>query len=231
MRKAMAIAVTTIALGLGAVACNDEVPATSAANPAASVTPASAVPGASHTPVPGGASSAGAGAKTSAKPGAPAGTAKPTADASSRCHTGDVTVEVQLQPTSILPNSAMVMVTNKSSRTCTVYGYLGYGGLRADNSAMVLKTSRVAYPGAPMASTLKPGNSAFAGLKWASCDKADPNCNVLAGLTVTPPDETTQVTASVLGDDGKPVDQLLVSAAGFTVGSLQPSHEGVDFTS
>ncbi|WP_329580671.1 DUF4232 domain-containing protein [Kitasatospora sp. NBC_01250] len=221
LRKAMAVAVTTIALGLGAVACNDEVPATSAAS----------APAASHTPVPAGASSTGAGARTSAKPGIPAGTAKPTADASSRCHTGDLTVDVQLQPSSILPDSAMVLVTNKSSRTCTVYGYLGYGGLRADNSPMVVKTNRVAYPGAPMATTLKPGDSAFAGLKWSSCDKADPNCNVLAGLTVTPPDETTQVTANVLSVDGKPVDQLLVSAAGFTVGSLQPTHEGVDFTS
>ncbi|GAB2694061.1 DUF4232 domain-containing protein [Kitasatospora kifunensis] len=229
LSRAAAIAVTTVALGLGAVACNDEVPATSAANP-----PATAQPASSHTPAPGTASSGKPGTKPStptgtAKPGSPAGTAKPTGDASTRCHTGDLKVDVQLQPN--LANSAMVMVTNKSSHTCSVYGYLGYGGLLADNSPVVLKTARVAYPGAPMAATLSPGTTAFSALKWASCDKADTSCHVLAGVTVTPPDETTQLTADVLDTDGKPVNQLTVSAAGFTVGSLQPSNEGVVFTS
>jgi hypothetical protein len=50
---------------------------------------------------------------------------------------------------------------------------------------------------------------------------------VLAGLVVTPPDETTQLTATVLGTDGKPVVQFPVAKAGFTVGTLQPSNQGV----
>ncbi|MGF1432525.1 DUF4232 domain-containing protein, partial [Kitasatospora sp. LaBMicrA B282] len=164
----------------------------------------------------------------SVKPGRSTDT-KGSPAAVDRCHTDDVMVTVQLQPA--LANSAMVMVTNMSSRACTIDGYLGYGGRLADNSQLSLSTNRVAYPGAPVASTLKPHTSAFAGLKWAACDKADPSCHVLAGVTVTPPDETTQTDAHVLDLNGKPVQQLLVSAAGFTVGSLQPSNEGVTFTS
>ena len=56
------------------------------------------------------------------------------------------------------------------------------------------------------------------------------SCKVLAGVVVTPPDETTQLTANVLGLDGKMLPQLLVSSAGFTEGSLQPSNEGVVFS-
>ncbi|MDH6121939.1 hypothetical protein ABH930_003989 [Kitasatospora sp. GAS204A] len=224
--KAAAIAATTVALALGAVACNDDVPSTSNANPPATVAPA-----ASQAP------SAAAGGKSTAKPAAPVGSAKPAAPAGSakptavseRCHTNELTADIQLQPD--FPGKAMVMLTNKGSRTCTVYGYLGYGGLLADNSPVTLGTNRVAYPGQSVAAKLAPGTTAFSGLKWNSCDKADPSCHVLAGVTITPPDETTQLTASVLGTDGKPLPQLAVSAAGFTVGTLQPSNEGVVFTS
>ncbi|MQS16632.1 DUF4232 domain-containing protein [Streptomyces kaniharaensis] len=137
-----------------------------------------------------------------------------------------------MQPISAVGPTAMVMLTNKSSRTCTVHGYLGYGGLLADNGAVVTGSSRVAHPGQPVEVTLKPGVSAFSGLKWSSCDKAEPTCKVLGGITVTPPDETTQLTANLIGIDGKPVQQVLtVSAAGFTVGSLQPISQGVVFAS
>ncbi|WP_329564643.1 DUF4232 domain-containing protein [Kitasatospora sp. NBC_01266] len=222
--KAAAVAVTTAALALGVSACNDDVPSTNAANPAVSAAPAAAHPGA--------AAQSGAavapGGRTSAKPGAPAGSAKPTA-VSDRCHTSELKADVQLQPD--FPGKAMVMLTNIGKRSCSVYGYLGYGGLLADNSRVTLNTSRVAYPGPSVAATLKPGTTAFSGLKWSSCDKSDPTCHVLAGVIVTPPDETTQLTANVLDDNGRPLPQLTVSAAGFTVGTLQPSNEGVVFTS
>ncbi|MEV7025484.1 DUF4232 domain-containing protein [Kitasatospora sp. NPDC093558] len=202
--KAVAVSATVLVLGLGAAACNDDTASTSAATTAAT------------------AAATGAASKS-----APAPTS--SGKASTRCHTADLKTDVQLQPD--FPGSAMVMLTNKGSRTCTVNGYLGYGGLGADNSPIVTGSSRVAHPGAPVEVSLKPGTSAFSGVKWASCDKADPKCKVLAGITVTPPDETTQLTANVIGVDGKPVDQLTVSAAGFTVGSLQPVNQGVVFAS
>ncbi|WP_371500591.1 DUF4232 domain-containing protein [Kitasatospora sp. NBC_00374] len=144
---------------------------------------------------------------------------------SDRCHTADLRADVQLQPDH--PGSAMLLLVNKGTRTCTVYGYAGLGGLLADNSPVVLATTRVPQPGPPTQVTLKPGTTAFAGLAWASCSKSDPECKVLAGLSLTPPDETTQVTAAVLGTDGKQVNALAVSKAGVRVGSLQPSNQGV----
>ncbi|MGA5817778.1 DUF4232 domain-containing protein [Kitasatospora sp. NPDC094028] len=201
-REVAAVA-TVVALGLGAAACSDDVPST----PASASSPAT----------PGGVGAAASG--TSASGGT----------VSTRCHTADLKADVQLQPDH--PGSAMVMLTNKSSRTCTVHGYLGYGGLLADNSPVVTGSSRVPQPGHPIEVSLKPGVSAFSGLKWTSCDKADPTCKVLAGITITPPDETTQLTANLLGVEAEPVLQLTVSHAGFTVGSLQPVSQGVVFTS
>ncbi|WP_344640373.1 DUF4232 domain-containing protein [Kitasatospora cystarginea] len=206
-----------LALGLGATACNDEVSSTSATP----VAPAGAA-GTSGAPGKPATSAQAAGAAAS-------GTSASDGKVSTRCHTADLKADVQLQPDH--PGSAMVMLTNKSTRTCTVHGYLGYGGLLADNSPVVTGSSRVAHPGQPIEVSLKPGVSAFSGLKWTSCDKADPTCKVLAGITITPPDETTQLNANLLGVDGKPVLQLTVSPSGFTVGSLQPVSQGVVFTS
>ncbi|MER5202425.1 DUF4232 domain-containing protein [Streptomyces sp. NPDC002825] len=131
--------------------------------------------------------------------------------AAGRCHTSELKADVKIQPDR--PGSAMVMLVNKGTRTCTVFGYLGSGGLLADNSRVDMTTARVAQPWPPTQITLKPGTTAFSGLAWAPCGKPDASCRVLSGLVVTPPDETTQLTAAVLGADGKAVPQLTVSAA------------------
>lgn len=212
MSKGAAVAALALALALGTVACDHKTPAAPA--PAGSAPAATAEPSAS----------------TSTSTGVSSG-AKPTssAQASARCHTGELKADLQIQPDH--PGSAMVLLTNKGTRTCTLYGYLGYDGLRADNSALHLPTNRVAHPGAPIEVTLKPQTTAFSGLKWTWCDKVSPSCDSVATVVVTPPDETTQLTATVLGTDGKPLDRemLAVSRAGFTVGSLQPSNQGVVF--
>ncbi|MEU3574037.1 DUF4232 domain-containing protein [Kitasatospora sp. NPDC036755] len=145
--------------------------------------------------------------------------------AGSRCKSDDITATVQVKGA----GSAMLTIKNKSDHNCTLYGYPGFAGLKADNSPDVLTANRDAHPGPAVLVTLKPGKSGYAGLKWSSCDKADTSCHVLAGLQVTAPDETAPVTAEVLGTDGKPSAQLLVSAAGLTTGTLQPNSEKVLF--
>ncbi|GAA4997315.1 DUF4232 domain-containing protein [Kitasatospora paranensis] len=212
--RAAAAVTAALTLTLGAVGCSSSGTAAAGA-PAASPTVAgAAAPGA------GTASASAAGRSDSA---ATAG-ASATATGPDRCHASELKADVQLQGT---PGSAMVMLTNKGDRTCTVKGYLGYGGLLADNSRVDVATARVPRPGAPVTVTLKPGTTAFSGLKWTLCDKADATCQVLAGIVVTPPDETTQVTATVYGTDAKTVLQLPVAKAGLTVGTLQPSSQGV----
>ncbi|MEV6209858.1 DUF4232 domain-containing protein [Kitasatospora sp. NPDC051914] len=214
--RAAAATAAVLALALGAVACNDD---TTAAGSGAAPTAAGTT--ASSPAADGGAATAGTAGPGSAATGK--GTA-PAQNASERCRTGELKADVQIQEGG---GRAMVMLVNKGSRTCTVKGYLGYGGLLADNSRVDTATHRVAQPGPPVSVTLKPGTTAFSGLSWKSCDKADTTCTVLAGLVVTPPDETTQLTAAVLGTDGKPVVQFPVAEAGFTVGTLQPSNQGV----
>ncbi|MFI9269122.1 DUF4232 domain-containing protein [Kitasatospora sp. NPDC052896] len=226
LTRGAAVALTTLALALGVAACNDDGSGSGAAVSAAPSAGSSAAAGGGAATGTGGAGSTGTGSTKTV----PAGKNTPAAGstavaASNRCHTGDLKADVQLQSA----GSAMVMLTNTSARTCTVDGYLGYGGLLADNSQVNLPTNRVAYPGAPSLITLKPNTTAFSGLKWSGCDKSDATCHVLAGAVVTPPNETTQLTANVLGTDGQPVTQFDVSSAGLTVGSLQPSNEGVVF--
>ncbi|MFI2607533.1 DUF4232 domain-containing protein [Kitasatospora sp. NPDC018619] len=145
--------------------------------------------------------------------------------AGSRCKGDDIAATVQLKG----PGSALLTIKNKSDHNCTLYGYPGFAGLKADNSPEALDARTDAHPGPAVLVTLKPGKSGYAGLKWSACDKADASCHVLAGLQVTAPDETKAVTAEVLGTDGKPVAQLLVSAAGLTTGTLQPNNEKVLF--
>jgi Protein of unknown function (DUF4232) len=159
------------------------------------------------------------------KPSGPAASQTAAQSAGARCTTDELDATVQIQG----PGSGMLLLKNKGSRTCTLYGYPGYAGLRADNSVDALPVKREPHPGPPVPITLKPGTNAFAGLTWSSCDKADSTCHVVTGLQLTPPDETRQLIAEVDGTDAKPVLQLLVSAAGLTTGSLQPSNQGVVF--
>jgi hypothetical protein len=205
LAQGIAIALSSLALGLGTTGCGHPAPQ---ANP--SQTTGSAV------------SSSPPQSSTSARHST---AATPAATGSDRCHVADLKADVQLQK----DGSAMAILTNKGSRTCSVNGYLNYRGLLADNSAVAVTTKHEAHPGAPVPVTLKPGTSAFSGVKWTSCDKADASCKVLAGVQVTPPEETTHVTAAVIGTDGRAVLQLSVSPSGFTAGSLQPASQGVVF--
>ncbi|MFE9427949.1 DUF4232 domain-containing protein [Kitasatospora sp. NPDC006697] len=213
--KAVAVAATTVALAMGAVACNDDDGSTGAANP----------PAASHS------AAASALAKPTAQPGqGGSGTAKPAANGN-RCRTDELKAEIQIEPPIGNNSSALLKLANVGNRTCDLTGYAGLGGLLADNSQLSLDTNRVPFPFPPTTQNLiKPGDNAFAGLKWAPCDKGDETCHVLAGLVVTPPDQTTQLTADLKGLDNRQVIQLTVSKAGITIGTLQPT-VGVLFNS
>ncbi|MGW2377519.1 DUF4232 domain-containing protein [Kitasatospora sp. NPDC001683] len=214
--RLLAASAAALAAAVLLTACNDD--AGAGALPAPTVTVTGVAP----------AQPTGAGRTATGKatvPGATPTGPMATQPVGARCRADELAVTVQLQEA----GSAMVLLTVKGDRSCTLFGYPGYGGLRADNSADPLPVKREPYPGAPTAVTLTPKTTAFAGLKWNSCDKADPSCHVITGLQLTPPDETKQVTTEVLGLDGKPVTQLLVSAQGLTTGSLQPSNQGVVF--
>lgn len=133
-------AATTVALGLGAVACTG-----GDADPAPSKTTAGAASG--------GGTGGAAGASPARSSTAPVPAATGGDQAASRWHTSELKADVQIQPDR--PGSAMVMLLNKGTRTCTVFGYPGFGGLLADNSRIDVTTARVAQPGPPTPITLR----------------------------------------------------------------------------
>jgi hypothetical protein len=225
--KAAAVAASTVALALGAVACNDDGSSNSGNPPATAAV--SAAPGGAHSPSTSGGSGngtgSGNGSGSSGGSSAGGGTAKPV-PAADRCRTDELKASLQFEPPIGNMTSALLKLSNVGKRTCEVTGYPGLGGLRADNSQIDLKTTRVPFPFPPTSqysTVLKPGANAFAGLKWSPCDKGDASCQVVTGMVVTPPDQTTQVNADISGLENKPVDQFTISPQGITVGTLQPT--------
>lgn len=99
------------------------------------------------------------------------------------------------------------MLTNTSSRTCTIDGYAGFqllGANGADLPTNVVRGSTFfrADPG-PHPITLAPGQSAWADLARTDVPTGSENvmqCEPpIARLEVTPPDETTQLVAPLAG--------------------------------
>ena len=96
-----------------------------------------------------------------------------------------------------------------------------------DNSPVDVKVSRVPQPGPGPQITLKQGETAFAGLKWKSCDKSDASCKVITTVQITAPGESTPVVANFIGATGgnEKVTELALSSA--QIGTLQPAAHGV----
>ena len=144
------------------------------------------------------------------------------------CTAGDLKADLEHQPevTGTIFSSWMLMVTNTSSGRCHLYGYPSFG--MKDGSGALLagsKTTYTPYPGAAVSIDLAPGGTAFAGVKWSSCQAAD----LVGGLVMTPPGQYSHTTVKITGP--KSVWLWKICAPGITAGTFQPSHEGVVFTS
>lgn len=91
---------------------------------------------------------------------------------------------------------AGVVLTNTSGGGCTVYGYIGValGGPHGP-----VPTHLIRDPGARDHITLSPGDSAATSLHWSAVPDTGegPYCGArTTRIEVTPPDETTQRSAS-----------------------------------
>lgn len=143
------------------------------------------------------------------------------------CRTSDLDAVVTWQPQgdSARTHRGLVTLTNKTSKTCTVDGWAAISLVNAADEVAPVKTSRVNQPGKPVRSTLKPGRSAWAGIKWTACDKADNSC--AAGNTLR-----FNLEASTDGDvaqlEGFPDPAKSdITMKSLQIGSLQPSNQGV----
>jgi hypothetical protein len=123
----------------------------------------------------------------------PAGT-KP---ADTRCTAADLSGELTDTDAGAGQRYATLVVTNKSNRLCTLFGYGGME-LRRNGKAIPTKAERTADPG-PKTVMLPPGEKAGKKLHWSPIPAGSepthgpcaPTPDVLA---VTPPDDTNQFT-------------------------------------
>lgn len=150
-------------------------------------------------------------------------------DGSARCRTADLKAEFQLQPQT--PNTALLIVKNITSHSCTVYGYPGIALQDTTGRYQTLaKTDRVPHPGPPMKITLSSGTVAFAGTRFVRDTAGGCDGGIYDQVMVTPPDETSQLVTPVMSEEGGGrTAKLAVCDGMLSVGTLQPSNQGVLF--
>jgi hypothetical protein len=137
------------------------------------------------------------------------------------CASADLAVDMTIQDAGL----ALLALTNNGAATCGLDGWATLAFESADRSLVEVAQRQVEHPGPPVAAELDPGESAFAGVKWDSCDPGSSDCGVATTVRVGAPGDSATVVARVIGVDGTEVVRLLV--ANLQIGSIQPSTQGV----
>ncbi|MEV5933393.1 DUF4232 domain-containing protein [Streptomyces sp. NPDC052079] len=104
-----------------------------------------------------------------------------------RCRTAELSASVGRVDPGAGQRNFPVVLTNVSSRTCTVYGHPGAAFVDAAGEQLGPDPKRT--PGGAATVTLAPGDSAWAGLRYASPGVSGARTASPAALLVTPPDE------------------------------------------
>ncbi|MEV6172348.1 DUF4232 domain-containing protein [Streptomyces sp. NPDC051954] len=104
-----------------------------------------------------------------------------------RCHTSELSASVGRNNPGAGQENYPIVLTNTSSRTCTVRGYPGAAFI--DASGKQLGPDPVRSSDSPTTVTLKPGSSAWAGLTYSNPEISGARTATPADLLVTPPDE------------------------------------------
>ncbi|MDG4765084.1 DUF4232 domain-containing protein [Solwaraspora sp. WMMD406] len=154
----------------------------------------------------------------------PSGTSSGAPDdgGTAACASANLSVDVTIQDAGL----ALLALTNASSTACQLDGWVTLAFERADRSTVDVAQEQVEQPGPPLATDLDPGESAFAGIKWATCDPSSTDCAVATTVRVGAPGDSATVVARVIGIDGADlVGELPI--ADVRVGSIQPSTQGV----
>ncbi|MEV0906821.1 DUF4232 domain-containing protein [Streptomyces hokutonensis] len=111
-----------------------------------------------------------------------------SAASSSRCHTSELTATVGGNDPGAGQENFPIVLTNASGRTCTVRGYPGAAFVNA--SGTQLGPNPVRETGSTATTvTLKPGQSAWAGLTFSNPEISGAKTATPTTLVVTPPDE------------------------------------------
>ncbi|MGW0833182.1 DUF4232 domain-containing protein [Streptomyces prunicolor] len=111
-----------------------------------------------------------------------------TAASSSRCHTSELRAKVGANDPGAGQENYPIVLTNSSGRTCTVRGYPGAAFLNASGTQLGDDPQRETGTTATTV-TLKPGQSAWAGLSFSNPEVSGAKTATASWLAVTPPDE------------------------------------------
>ena len=114
-----------------------------------------------------------------------------------RCHTSELRATVGRNDPGAGQENFPVVLTNASSRTCTVRGYPGAAFV--DASGRQLGPDPKRSSGSPTTVTLAPGKSAWAGLTFSNPEISGAHPATPASLLVTPPDERDHLTVAWKG--------------------------------
>ena len=107
---------------------------------------------------------------------------------SSRCHTSELRAKVGGNDPGAGQENFPIVLTNASGRTCTVRGFPGAAFLNASGTQLGDDPQRESSSTATTV-TLKPGQSAWAGLTFSNPEISGAKTATPSWLAVTPPDE------------------------------------------
>ncbi|MFC8427829.1 DUF4232 domain-containing protein [Streptomyces sp. NPDC057253] len=133
------------------------------------------------------ASSAPSGVPTDAVSNSLTPSAPRTTASGTRCHTSELSASVGRNNPGAGQENFPVVLTNESSRTCTLYGYPGTAFVDASGKQLGPDPQRSS--GDAETVRLAPGSSAWAGLSFANPEVSGAATATPAALVVTPPDE------------------------------------------
>ena len=143
------------------------------------------------------------------------------------CLNNDVAVNVTFQPqaTAGKHRSGLVTVTNSSDHTCKVRGHFAIAPINPAGETLDLPQELVNQPGKAVTINLKPRGSAFAGIKWTACDKADSDCRVGNSMRYNLQSSGKGRVAELDGFGKAEANAITMSS--MQIGTLQPSRQGV----
>ncbi|WP_445284451.1 DUF4232 domain-containing protein [Streptomyces sp. DSM 118148] len=156
-------------------------PASAVSSPAASTPGGTASSSAPRT----GRTTSGTGTGTGTESGS--GSGGRTGASGTRCHTSELRAAVGRNNPGAGQENFPIVLTNKSARTCTLHGYPGAAFVNASGSQLGPDPKRSS--GSPATVTLKPGQSAWAGLTFSNPEVSEAKTARPAALVITPPDE------------------------------------------
>ncbi|MER7916033.1 MULTISPECIES: DUF4232 domain-containing protein [unclassified Streptomyces] len=168
------------------------------AAPASGDSSAPASSGASTTSSPASSTHTGAPATASTRTTATSGGGTTDA-ASTRCHTSELRASVGRNDPGAGQENFPVVLTNTSGRTCTVRGFPGAAFVNASGGQLGPNPGRES--GSSTTVTLKPGQSAWAGLTFSNPGVSGAKTAKPAALLITPPNERDHLKVTWTGGE------------------------------